>query len=261
MNNEKERPLILITNDDGVFAKGINTLIEIALLFGDVVVFAPDVVRSGMSNAITVNNPVVYSKLFSEGNLTMYSCSGTPTDCVKLANCVLFRERKPDLLLSGINHGSNASINVIYSGTMGAALEGCANLIPSIGFSLCDHSWDADFSVSRVYIQSIIGLVLENPLPDGVCLNVNIPKGDVKGIKICRQALGHWKEEFEPRQDKNGLTGYWLTGEFVNHEPNAEDTDDWALANGYVSVVPTTNDLSNRGYISEIKGWERIISN
>jgi 5'-nucleotidase len=257
--NEKKRPLILITNDDGVFAKGINTLVEIALLFGDVVVFAPDVVRSGMSSAITANNPVVYSKLFSEGNLTVYSCTGTPTDCVKLAVYALFRERKPDLLLSGINHGSNASINVIYSGTMGAALEGCANWIPSIGFSLCDHSWDADFSESKDYIKSIIGLLLENPLPKEVCLNVNIPKGAIKGTKVCRQALGHWQEEFEPRQDKNGVTGYWLTGKFVNREPNAEDTDDWALANGYISIVPTSVDLSNKECVHFIKNWEEMI--
>ena len=259
--NEKKRPLILITNDDGVFAKGINTLIEIALSFGDVVVFAPDVVRSGMSNAITVHNPVMYSKLFSEEGLTVYSCTGTPTDCVKLANYVLFQERKPDLLLSGINHGSNASVNVIYSGTMGAALEGCANLIPSIGFSLWDHSWDADFEPARAYVKSIIGLLLKNSLPNEVCLNVNIPQGTIKGAKICRQALGHWQEEFEPRQDKNEITGYWLTGKFINHEPNAEDTDDWALANGYISIVPTSVDLSNKECVESIKNWEGVINN
>ncbi len=259
--NEKKHPLILITNDDGVFAKGINTLIEIALSFGEVVVFAPDVTRSGMSNAITAHNPVIYSKLYSKENLTVYSCSGTPTDCVKLANYTLFQERKPDLLLSGINHGSNASINVIYSGTMGAVLEGCANLIPSIGFSLCDHSQDADFSAAKSYIKSVIGLLLENPLPDEVCLNVNIPEGAIKGAKVCRQALGHWQEEFEPRQDKNGTTGYWLTGKFVNYEPNAEDTDDWALANGYISIVPTSVDLSNKECVNAIKNWEKTINN
>ncbi len=261
MNSKKKRPLILITNDDGVFAKGINTLIEIVLPFGDVVVFAPDVVRSGMSNAITVHNPVGYSKLYSKENLTVYSCTGTPTDCVKLANYALFQEQKPDLLLSGINHGSNASINVIYSGTMGAALEGCANLIPSIGFSLCNHSWDADFSEAKDYIKSIIELTLENPLPNEVCLNVNIPKGKIKGTKVCRQALGHWQEEFEPQQDKNGTTSYWLTGKFKNHEPNAEDTDDWALANGYISIVPTSVDLSNKKCVEKIKNWEEIINN
>jgi 5'-nucleotidase len=254
--NKKERPLILITNDDGVFAKGINALVEVALSFGDVVVFAPDAVRSGMSNAITPHSPVVYSKLSSEEGLTVYSCTGTPTDCVKLSCYTLFKDRKPDLLLSGINHGSNASINVIYSGTMGAALEGCANQIPSIGFSLCDHSWDADFSISKPYIKSVIGWVLENPFPEGVCLNVNIPKGDVKGMKICRQAVGHWEEEFETRQDKNGSTVYWLTGKYVNREPDAEDTDDWALENGYVSIVPTLVDLSHKEHINVIKDWE-----
>jgi len=254
--NERERPLILITNDDGVFAKGINTLVEIALSFGDVVVFAPDAVRSGMSNAITAHSPVVYSKLSSEEGLTVYSCTGTPTDCVKLSCHALFKNRKPDLLLSGINHGSNASINVIYSGTMGAALEGCANQIPSIGFSLCDHSWDADFSISKPYIESVIGWVLENPLPEGICLNVNIPKGEVKGMRVCRQALGHWDEEFESRQDKNGSTAYWLTGKFVNREPDAEDTDDWALSNGYVSIVPTSVDLSDKEYVNMIKDRE-----
>ena len=254
--NDKKRPLILITNDDGVFAKGINTLIEIARSFGEVVVFAPDSARSGMSNAITVYSPVVYSKLFSEEGVTVYSCTGTPTDCVKFSRYALFKEREPDLLLSGINHGSNASINVIYSGTMGAVLEGCANGIPSVGFSLCDHSWDADFSVSKPYIKSIIGWVLENPLPEGVCLNVNIPVGELNGMKICRQASGYWKEEFEPRQDKNGITGYWLTGEYVNREPDAEDTDDWALNNRYVSIVPTLVDLTDRGRIDMFKGLD-----
>ena len=251
--NDKKRPLILITNDDGVFAKGINTLIEIARSFGEVVVFAPDSGRSGMSNAITVYSPLVYSKLFSDEGVTVYSCVGTPTDCVKLSCYTFFKECKPDLLLSGINHGSNASINVIYSGTMGAVLEGCANGIPSVGFSLCDHSWDADFSISKPYIKSIIGWALENPLPSGVCLNVNIPAGEVKGMKVCCQALGHWKEKFEPRQDKNGSTGYWLTGEYVNQEPDAEDTDDWALNNGYVSIVPTKVDLTDKESIAMFK--------
>lgn len=258
--NRKERPLILITNDDGVFAKGINTLIEIARPFGDIVVFAPDSVRSGMSSAITAHNRLVFSKLFAEEGLTVYSTTGTPTDCVKLSCYALFKDRTPDLLLSGINHGSNASINVLYSGTMGAALEGCANCIPSIGFSLCDHSWDADFSISKPYVSSIIDKVLKNPPPQGVCLNVNMPQGEIKGMKVCRQAQGYWKEEFESRQDKDGFTGYWLTGKFVNNEPDAEDTDDWALANGYISIVPTKTDLSDKEYIEYLQNRNPIFN-
>ena len=249
--NQKERPLILITNDDGVFAKGIKTLIETALPFGEVVVFAPDAAQSGMSNAITVHRAVTYTQLSSEEGLTIYSATGTPTDCVKLSSHVLFQEKKPDLLLSGINHGSNASVNVIYSGTMGAVFEGCMNGIPSIGFSLCDHDPDADFSSSIPAIRTIIEKTLKKPLPADVCLNVNIPKGNVKGIKVCRQALGYWKEEYESRQDENGQTGYWLTGQFFNRDLHVEDTDDWALANGYATIVPCGVDLSVKEHITE----------
>ena len=257
----KERPLILITNDDGVFAKGINVLIETALPFGDVVVFAPDTARSGMSNAITVYHAVTCTELLSKEGLTIYSSNGTPTDCVKLSSHLLFQERKPDLLLSGINHGSNASVNVIYSGTMGAVLEGCMSGIPSIGFSLCDHDPDADFSRSIPYIRTIIKEALKKTLPLGVCLNVNIPTGDVKGLKVCRQALGYWEEEYEAQQDENGQTGYRLTGQFVNRDVLAEDTDDWALAGGYASIVPCHVDLSNKEYIPEIKHWEKFNKN
>jgi len=255
--NKEERPLILVTNDDGVFAKGIKALVEATLPFGDVVVFAPDTARSGMSNAITVYNAVTYTKLSSKEGLTIYSSNGTPTDCVKLACHVLFQERRPDLLLSGINHGSNASVNVIYSGTMGAVFEGCMNGTPSIGFSLCDHDPDADFSPSIPYIRTIIEETLKKPLPWGVCLNVNMPEGDIKGVKVCRQALGYWKEEYEAQQNENGQTGYWLTGRFVCRDEHVEDTDDWALANGYVSIVPCNVDLSDKGYIIEIKHWEK----
>jgi 5'-nucleotidase len=248
-----ERPLILITNDDGVFAKGINTLIEIARPFGDVVIFAPDTVQSGMSNAITAHNPIFFSKLFAGEGYTIYSVTGTPTDCIKLACHTLFKNRKPDLLLSGINHGSNSSINVFYSGTMGAVFEGCANRISSVGFSLCDHSWDADFSHAVPYIKSIIEKVLKEPLPNNTCLNVNIPAGEIKGVKICRQANGCWKEEFKSKKDKNGLTEYWLTGEFCNEEPLSEDTDDWALAHHYISIVPCNINISDTQYIKDLK--------
>lgn len=254
-----DRPLILITNDDGVFAKGINTLIEIAHTFGDVVVFAPDTAQSGMSNAITTHGPVFFSKLSSENGVTVYSVTGTPTDCVKLACYTIFKDRKPDLLLSGINHGSNASINVFYSGTMGAVFEGCANRISSVGFSLCDHSWEADFSFASPYIKLIIDRILKDPLPNNICLNVNIPFGEIKGVKACRQANGYWKEEFEQKKDKEGLTGYWLAGEFYNEEPLADDTDDWALDNHYVSIVPCQIDISDKQYINYLRNKDFTI--
>lgn len=252
MNNSLEkRPLILITNDDGDAAKGIHVLTKLMMQLGDVVVVAPDGPRSGQSNALTVYKPIRYKKLEEREGLTRYSSNGTPTDCVKLAvNEVL--DRKPDLVVSGINHGSNAAINVIYSGTMGAALEGCENSIPSIGFSLCDFMPDADFSAFEPYIVEIAKQVLENGLPEGICLNVNAPQSDIKGIKVARQCAGHWTQEFAPAMDPRGKSYYWLTGHFVNHEPESEDTDEWALKHGYISVVPTKIDLTAHEYLSAL---------
>ncbi len=242
-----QRPLILVTNDDGYFAPGIHHLIEMVKPYGDIVVVAPETGASGMSHAITIKVPLRLSLHKKEPGLTFYKTNGTPVDCVKLAiNQIL--DRKPDILVSGINHGSNSSISVIYSGTMGAAIEGCLNGIPSIGFSLCSHSMDADFSLVVKYGPSIFEKILANGLPAYTCLNVNFPlvsEVDFKGIKICRQAHGIWKEEYEKRVDPHGGTYYWLTGNFISHENGSTDTDDWALDHNYASIVPVNPDFTD----------------
>ena len=248
-----QKPLILITNDDGDFAKGIAVLTELMTQLGEVVVVAPDGPRSAQSNALTVTHPIRFRMLEQRDGLTRYSCSGTPTDCVKLALNEIVVERKPDLLVSGINHGSNAAINVIYSGTMGAVLEGCENGIPSVGYSLSSYDSDADFSQFAPHIVEIAQKVLQKGLAHGVCLNVNAPVGAIKGIKVARQCDGRWVKETAKKTDPHGRAYYWLTGEFENHEPAATDTDEWALANGYVSVVPTKIDLTAHELVNEFK--------
>lgn len=249
------RPYILVTNDDGVDAPGILVLTKLMMQLGDVLVVAPDGPRSGQSNAITVNDPVKARLVEKKDGLTRYTCTGTPTDCTKLAFDSL-AERKIDLVVAGINHGSNAAINVIYSGTMGAAVEGCEHGVPSIGFSISDHSPRADFSFFESHILRISEETIKNSLPKNVCLNVNAPIGPLKGIRISRQCRGQWMKEFEKRTDPHGRDYFWLTGHFENFEPDAEDTDEWALANGYVSVVPTTIDLTAHKFIHEMEKWE-----
>lgn len=239
------RPLILVTNDDGVTAKGINCLVEIAKNYGDVVVVAPDKPQSAMGHAITINSILHVNEISNENGIKTVSTSGTPVDCVKLAiNEVL--TRKPDLVLSGINHGSNASINVIYSGTMSAAVEASLEGFAAIGFSLLDYDHDADFTAAQHFADLIIPHVLKNGLPSGVCLNVNIPKlpvSEINGIKICHQANANWEENFDKRTNPSGKTYYWLTGDFVNYEASKE-SDLWALDHGFVSVVPTQFDMT-----------------
>lgn len=252
-----KRPLILVTNDDGITAPGLRTLIEVMKTIGDVVVVAPDSPQSAMGHAITVNSTLFVEKVkVDEGNQMEYSCSGTPADCVKLAvNQIL--ERKPDLCVSGINHGSNSSINVIYSGTMSAAIEAGIEGIPAIGFSLLDYSWNANFEATKTFVKSIAKNVLKEGLPKGVVLNVNIPnltKQELKGIKICRQARALWEEEFDKRTNPQGRAYYWLTGKFVNLD-HGEDTDEWALKNGYVSVVPVQFDLTAHHCIQTLNTW------
>lgn len=251
MNFSEHKPLILITNDDGDSAKGIEVLTKLMMTLGDVIVMAPDGPRSAQSNALTVIQPIRYKKLEEKPGLIRYACSGTPTDCVKIAlNEVL--DRQPDLLVSGINHGSNAAINVIYSGTMGAVLEGCVNGIASVGFSIADFAYDADFSAFEPFILKIASRVIESGMPSGVCLNVNAPKGEIKGMKAVRQCKGRWTEEFAKRLDPAGRAYYWLTGSFENHEPEALDTDEWALSNGFISVVPTNVDLTDYDMLQKI---------
>ena len=251
-----KRPLILVTNDDGISAPGIRNLIRIMNDFGDVVVVAPDSPQSGMGHAITIDATLRCDKVvIDNGPQTEYACSGTPVDCVKLAVNQLL-ERKPNLCVSGINHGSNSSINVIYSGTMSAAVEGALEGIPSIGFSLLDYANDADFSEADKYIRKLIKSVLKNGIDKGICLNVNFPKTldaqQIKGIKVCRQANANWEEEFEKRKDPKGRIYYWLTGKFVNYD-TGKDTDEWALANHFVSVVPVQFDVTAYPSISSLQ--------
>jgi len=250
-----DKPLILVTNDDGITAPGIRALIEVMNEFGDVCVVAPDSPQSGMGHAITLDSTLHIENLtIKDGMQTEYSCSGTPADCVKLAvNEIL--DRKPDLCVSGINHGSNSAINVLYSGTMSAAIEAGIEGIPSIGFSLVDHSWNADFEPLKKHIRTITKNVLENGLPEGVVLNVNFPKEPIKGIKVCRQAKANWIEEFDKRTSPQGKEYYWLTGEFVNLD-KGQDTDLYALENNYATVVPVQFDLTAHHFMQNLNTWD-----
>jgi 5'-nucleotidase len=250
------KPLILVTNDDGIMAPGLRALAQAMHELGDVVIVAPDKPQSGMGHAITVFTPLRIFHIQSSNGCVEYTSNGTPVDCVKLAIDKILK-RKPDLLVSGINHGSNATINVIYSGTMSAALEGAIEKIPSIGFSYLDNSFEADMTVPKIYAKQISEQVLRRGLPAGTCLNVNIPYKNVsqiKGIRICRQAKAYWADEYYEREDPNNRKYYWLTGELENHD-NSEDTDDWALKNNYISIVPVQADLTAHDAIDELKRW------
>ena len=249
-------PNILVTNDDGIFAPGIRTLISVMRGMGNVLVVAPDKPMSGTGHAITVRHPLRLHLITQEEGYREYSCNGTPVDCVKLGEQVLLKS-KPDLLVSGINHGSNASINIVYSGTMAAVLESAIGGVPSIGFSLMDYSHQADLSGCEPYVRLIAGKVLANGLPDGVCLNVNIPAvngQEIRGIKICRQGRSRWVEEFDTRTDPHKRDYHWLTGYFEKLEEN-EDTDQWALENNYVSLVPVHFDLTAHYALATLQQW------
>ncbi len=254
----KENPLILITNDDGISAPGIINLIKVAKKVSNrIVVVAPNSPQSGMGHAITMNSTLRLSPFPMEG-VEAYSCSGTPVDCVKIATSKVLDE-SPDLILSGINHGSNSSINVIYSGTMSAAVEGAIEGIPSIGFSLCNSSIDANFSPILDAVEKIIRHSLKHPLKKYTCLNVNFPaveKDLIKGIRVCRQANAVWEEEFDERFDPSGNSYYWLTGKFINREVESEDTDEWALSQNYISVVPVQFDVTAYETIKNLKSME-----
>lgn len=254
----KEKPLILVTNDDGISAPGIRNLVDFVKPFGKVVVVAPEKQQSGQGHAITLHKPLRLYKSNVFDDVEAYHCSGTPVDCVKIAVDKVLK-RKPDLCVSGINHGSNSSINIIYSGTMSAAVEAALEGIPSVGFSLCDFAYEADFLGGKEFIQKIVQQVLEIGLPHDTLLNVNIPKlpkEEIKGIKICRQAVANWEEEFDERTDPSGKKYYWLTGKFVNLD-KGEDTDEWALANGYVSLVPVQYDLTSHHGINHVnQNWD-----
>jgi 5'-nucleotidase len=243
----KNKPLILVTNDDGVFAPGIKALIDVVRQYGEVVVVAPDSPQSGQGHAVTLNKPIRYHEVRDFGDIKAYESTGTPVDCVKLAKNVILQGRTIDLCVSGINHGSNASINIIYSGTLSAAMEASVEGINSIGFSLMDYSFEADFTAARFYAEKIVRFVIEHGMTYGNLINVNIPAlpvDEIRGIRVCRQAVGRWVEEFAEGIDPRGEKYYWLTGKFVVDD-QGEDHDIWALNNGYVSVVPSLHDLTN----------------
>lgn len=252
-----KRPLILVTNDDGITAKGIFSLQKAVLEFGDIVVIAPDSAQSGMGHAITISEPLrLEKKNYFEG-VEAYSCSGTPVDCVKLGIYEVLH-RKPDLIVSGINHGANTATNVLYSGTMSAAVEGAMEGIPSIGFSLYDFAPDANFDDAMQVVKKVVANVLKNRIPTGTCLNVNIPKvnvGELKGIKVCRQAHAFWEDRFDKRMDPFNKPYYWLTGDFVDQE-TSDDTDLYWIDKGYVSVVPTQFDMTAYKALDNLKNWE-----
>ncbi|MFS4417538.1 5'/3'-nucleotidase SurE [Maribacter sp. 2307ULW6-5] len=254
------KPLILVTNDDGITAPGLRTLVSLMNQLGEVYVVAPDSPQSGMGHAITLDS-TLYSKRMRQDmahpNVVEYSCSGTPADCVKLALKEIL-PRRPDLCVSGINHGANHSINVLYSGTMSAAVEAGIEGVPAIGFSLCDYNWNANFEPGSDLVKTIVEQALEHPMPKDVVLNVNIPdlpKEALKGIKVCRQARANWNEKFDKRTNPNGKDYYWLTGRFELLD-EGQDTDVWALEQGYVSVVPTQFDLTAHHAIRELNQWD-----
>lgn len=258
-----KKPLILVSNDDGITSKGIRVLVNVMKKLGDVVVVAPDSPQSGMGHAITIGETL---RLYEEDifeDVIAYKSSGTPADCVKLAKHHVMKDRQPDLVVSGINHGSNTSISVLYSGTMSAAIEGALEGLPSIGFSLCDYSSKADFSHVEDYVYKIARQVLENGIPKGVALNVNFPpkrNEPIRGVKVCRQAHAKWQEEFSERFDPNGRKYYWMAGNFVNFD-KGEDNDEWAIANNFVSIVPCQYDLTAHHAISQINeewNWDEL---
>jgi 5'-nucleotidase len=255
VNNEK---IILICNDDGYNAKGIEALTEVAKNYGRVVVCAPTDGMSGMSHAITFNKPLRLFHLKDFENVSYYRTTGTPSDSVKLAFDKVL-DRKPDYIFSGINHGSNTAGSVLYSGTMAAAMEGALNMIPSAGFSLLNHDVDADFSAAKFFVDKIIKSIVEEGLMPGACLNVNIPdlpKDKIKGVRYCRMTRGFWEEEFEKRTDPHNRDYFWLTGVYNNAEPNDKDTDEWAVKNNYVSIVPLQTDMTNYKLLKDLRSRE-----
>ncbi len=248
--------LIFLTNDDGYDSRGMEALIEVGRRFGRVIVVAPEAPQSGMSHAFTMLSPLFIRKVREEEGLEVYTLTGTPVDCVKAAFDYLLCDRKVDLVLSGINHGSNSAVALLYSGTMGAAIEGSFYGCPAVGLSLTDHREDADFTAAVIWGERIVRDLLEHPVELPLCLNVNVPAGPpetIKGVRICRQAQGLWREQFVCRQDPRGRDYLWLTGEFVNGESEAEDTDEWALAHGYVSVQPVQADQTDYRRMEEMR--------
>ena len=248
----ENKPLILVADDDGVCAEGLKNLVRVAREFGDVIVLAPECQQSGKSNAVTSGVDVLLHQVSSEPGLRVYACSGTPTDSVKLSFYSVCRDRRPDLILSGINHGSNSSINVVYSGTMGAVIEGCLNGIPSIGFSLCLDGGACDYSYGLPYVRQVLSDVLCNGLPTGICLNVNFPAGPIEGpLRWCRQARSRWVDEFSKTGERDGSEVFRLGGDFVNLEPDTPGTDEYLLARHQATCVPIRVDMTADDYLRQ----------
>ena len=250
----KERPLILVSNDDGYKAKGINVLVDVLKEIGDVVVVAPHTGRSGKGCSITSETPIKVWEVSSQPGVVVYACTGTPSDCIKLA-CHDIVPRTPDLIIGGINHGDNSAVNAHYSGTMGVVIEGCMKNIPSIAFSICSHDDDADFTPTYPYIRKIVTEVLRRGLPQGSCLNVNFPdSASYAGLKVCRQAVGQWVNEWEAHEHPRGGRWWWLTGEFVHNESD-EKADKVALENNFVTITPTTIDFTDYSLLADMQSW------
>ncbi len=253
---ERNKPLILISNDDGYHSKGLASLIEMIGEFGDLLVCAPESARSGFSCAFSATTPLSLKKRRQWPGGEMWSCSGTPVDCVKIALSELCHDRRPAMIIGGINHGDNASVNAHYSGTMGVTLEGCMKYIPSVAFSLCDHSDDADFTPLTDTVKKITAKVLAEGLPKGVCLNVNFPlRPTFNGVRICRMAHGTWGNEVVRCRHPRGYNYFWMVGSYTNDEPEADDTDNWALTHGYVAITPTRIDITDYEMIGQLKSW------
>ncbi|WP_028902468.1 5'/3'-nucleotidase SurE [Prevotella sp. P6B4] len=253
---EIKRPLLLISNDDGYQAKGINCLVEMLKDITDIIVCAPDDARSGYSCAFSAGIPLRLNLRHKEEGVEVWSCNGTPVDCVKMALANIC-ERQPDMVIGGINHGDNASVNTHYSGTMGVVIEGCLKYIPSVAFSLCDQRPDADFSPLKHYVREVVQRVLAESLPKGVCLNVNFPLVEsYAGVKVCRMAFGTWYNECSKYHHPRGYDYWWMVGHYRNDEPDAEDTDNWALRHGYIAITPTQIDVTAYRAIEQIKNWQ-----
>lgn len=254
---QTERPLILISNDDGYHSPGIHALVDMVSDLADVLVCAPEAARSGFSCAFSA---VDYLRLKRRNDIVtaqVWSCSGTPVDCVKLALDQLCPDRRPALILGGINHGDNSSVNNHYSGTMGIAMEGCMKYIPSVAFSSCYYNEDANLEPVRPYVVRLVKKVLAEGLPKGVCLNVNFPAEEsFRGLKVCRMTYGRWVDEIVTARHPRGYDYYWVVGRYQNDEPENADTDQWALNHGYVAVTPTTMDVTAYEFLSKIKHWE-----
>lgn len=253
---ENKQPLILISNDDGYHAKGIRTLAEMLTDMGRVLVCAPESARSGFSCAFSAVTPLRLKRRHNMGDTEVWSCNGTPVDCVKLAIDQLCGGQKPDIVIGGINHGDNSSVNNHYSGTVGIAMEGCMKYIPAVAFSSCDYNEDANLSPLRPYIRQIVRKILKNGLPKGICLNVNFPTGDrFLGVRSCRMAFGRWTNEVVKQHHPRGYDYYWMIGKYLNDEPEATDTDQWAVSHGYVAITPTLMDVTAHDYMKVIDSW------